>query len=311
MKHYTVGIDVGGTNIKFGLVNRLGSIVARASLDTKQFHRNKKKLINALCEEITNLICSKNLKSKNISGIGFGLPGLIDSKKGVVNFLPNVPGWKNVPLKAIVQKKLHIPTFIDNDVNLVTLGEWKFGAGRGYQNMLCMTLGTGVGAGLVLNSALYRGEGFVAGDLGHMPLNEKGPNCNCGGWGCFERYVGNGRLLLKARKIFKKKDIQLPDIYKLANGGNVRAISFWNDTAVHIGNALVGVVNLLNPRLIVIGGGVSNNYKFLGTTIKTIVRKRAMNVQAKMVKIVRAKLGDDAGIIGAQVLVKEAIGERN
>jgi len=311
MKHYTVGIDVGGTNINFGLVNRSGSILARTSLDTKQFHRNKQKLINALIEEINSLICSKNLKSKDISGIGFGLPGLIDSKKGVVNFLPNVPGWKNVPLKGIVQKKLRIPTFIDNDVNLITLGEWKFGAGKGCQNMLCMTLGTGVGAGLVLNSALYRGEGFVAGELGHMPLNEKGPNCNCGGWGCFESYVGNGRLLLKARKIFKKKDIQLPDIHKLANQGNVRAIRFWNDAAVHIGNALVGVVNLLNPRLIVIGGGVSNNYKFLGTTINTIVKKRAMNVQAKMVKIVRAKLGDNAGIIGAQVLVKEAIGERN
>jgi len=311
MKHYTVGIDVGGTNIKFGLVNRLGSILARTSLDTKKYHRNKQKLINALIEEIKFLICSKNLKSKDISGIGFGLPGLIDSKKGVINFLPNVPGWKNVPLKAIVQKKLSIPTFIDNDVNLITLGEWKFGAGRGCQNMLCMTLGTGVGAGLVLNNALYRGEGFVAGELGHMPLNEKGPNCNCGGWGCFERYVGNGHLLLNARKIFKKKNLQLPDVYKLANGGNVRALSFWNDVAVHIGNALVGVVNLLNPRLIVIGGGVCNNYKFLGRTINTIVKKRAMNVQAKMVKIVRAKLGDDAGIIGAQVLVKEAVGERN
>lgn len=309
MRYYTVGVDVGGTNIKFGLVNRSGSILARASLNTKQFHRNKQKLISALIEEINNLIYSKQLRPKDISGIGFGLPGLIDSKKGVVNFLPNVPGWKNVPLKNIVQKKLRIPTFIENDVNLITMGEWKFGAGKGYQNMLCMTLGTGVGAGLVLNNALYRGEGFVAGELGHMPLNEKGPNCNCGGWGCFECYVGNGRLLAKAKKIFKRNDIKLPDIFYLANQGNARAVRFWNDTAVHIGNALVGVVNLLNPRLIVIGGGVSNNYKFLGTTINAIVKKRAMKVQAKMVKIVRAKLGDDAGIIGAQVLVKEAVGE--
>jgi len=311
MTHYTVGVDVGGTNIKFGLVNRLGSIVSRASLNTKQFHRNKQKLINALIEEIDNLIRSKQLKPKNISGIGIGLPGLIDSKKGVVNFLPNVPGWKNVPLKSIVQKKLRIQTFIENDVNLITLGEWKFGAGKGCQNMLCMTLGTGVGAGLVLNNKLYRGEGFVAGELGHMPLNEKGPNCSCGGIGCFECYVGNSHLLKKAKKIFKKNDIQLPDIYCLADQGNARAVRFWNDTAIHIGNALVGVVNLLNPRLIVIGGGISNNYKFMGAAINAIVKKRAMKVQAKMVKIVRAKLGDDAGIIGAQVLVKKATGERN
>ena len=167
-----------------------------------------------------------------------------------------------------------------------------------------------MGAGLVLNGALYRGEGFVAGELGHMPLNEKGPDCNCGGWGCFECYVGNGHLLKEARKIFKKNTIELPDVFYLANQGNVRAIRFWEETAAHIGNALVGVVNLLNPRLIVLGGGVSNNYKFMGKTINAIINKRAMKVQAKMVKIVRAKLSDDAGIIGAQVLVKEAIRER-
>jgi glucokinase len=292
------------------LVNRSGVILTGTSLETKQFHRNKQKLINALIGEINNLIRSKKLKPKDIAGIGFGLPGLIDSKRGIVNFLPNVPGWKNVPLKSIVQKQLRIPTFIENDVNLITLGEWKFGAGKGCQNMMCMTLGTGVGAGLVLNNALYRGEGFVAGELGHMPLNEKGPKCNCGGWGCFECYVGNGRLLQRARKVFKNKNIQLPDIFKLADQGNLRAVRFWKEAAAHIGNALVGVVNLLNPRLIIIGGGVSNNYKYLGTTINAIVKKRAMKVQAKMVKIVRAKLGDDAGIIGAQVLVKEAAGGR-
>jgi len=223
MRHYTVGVDVGGTNIKFGLVNHLGTILTRTSLETKQFHRNKQKLINALIEEINDLICSKGLKHEDILGIGFGLPGLIDSKRGIINFLPNVPGWKNVPLKSIVQRKLRIPTFIENDVNLITLGEWKFGAGKGYKNMMCMTLGTGVGAGLVLNNALYRGEDFVAGELGHMPLNEKGPKCNCGGWGCFECYVGNDHLLQKARKIFKKKDIQLPDVFYLANQGNARA----------------------------------------------------------------------------------------
>jgi glucokinase len=308
MSHYTVGVDVGGTNIKLGLVNHSGVISSRTSLNTKKYYRSKTKLIDAIADEIRTLISSKNLTSKNITGIGIGLPGLIDSKKGVVNFLPNVPGWRNVPFKSIIQKKLRIPTFIENDVNLITLGEWKFGAGKGFKNLLCMTLGTGVGGGLVLNNSLYHGEGFVAGELGHMPLNENGPECNCGGWGCFERYVGNSYLLSKASKIFKNKDIQLPDVFYLANQGNAHALQFWNEVATHIGNALVGVVNLLNPRLIIISGGVSNNYKFLGKTINTIIKKRAMTVQARMVKIVRAKLGDDAGIIGAHVLVKEAIG---
>ncbi len=310
MKHYTIGVDVGGTNIKLGLVDRSGVIVARAFLDTKSFYKRKTKLIDEIVGAIRDLIDEKKLVSKDILGIGLGLPGLIDSKRGIVNFLPNVPGWKNVPLKSIIQKKLYIPTFIDNDVNVITLGEWKFGAGKGYKNLMCMTLGTGVGGGLILNGSLYRGEGFVAGELGHMPLNEKGPDCNCGGSACFEYYVGNGCLLKKAAKIFKRKDIQLPEVFRLAKHGNVRAIRFWEETAVHIGNGLVGVVNLLNLRLIVIGGGVSNNFQFLGKTINAVIRRRAMRVQSKMVKIVRAKLGDDAGIIGAQVLVKEAIRER-
>ncbi|MBN1870887.1 MAG: ROK family protein [Candidatus Omnitrophica bacterium] len=310
MKRYTIGVDVGGTNVRLGLVNRSGAIVARAFFETKSFCRNKKKLIGAIIAQTWDLIKRERLATKDILGIGLGLPGPIDSKRGVVNFLPNIPGWKNVPLKNIIQKKLHIPAFLDNDVNLITLGEWTYGAGIGCQNLLCMTLGTGVGGGLVLNGALYRGEGFAAGELGHMPLNEKGPDCNCGGFGCFECYVGNARLQKSAAKIFKNKSIQLQDVFLLAKQGNTRAIRFWEETAAHIGNALVGVVNLLNIRLVVIGGGVSNNYRFLGPKITDVIKRRAMKVQSKMVKVVRAKLGDDAGIIGAQVLVKEAIRER-
>lgn len=310
MSNYTIGVDVGGTNIKLGLVNRSGKIMARSFLDTKSFCKSKNKLIDAIVKEIRDLIVQKKLVKKDIAGVGLGLPGPIDSEKGIVNFLPNIPGWRNVPLKRMIQEKLRIPTVVDNDVNLVTLGEWKFGAGRGYKNLMCMTLGTGVGGGLVLNGALYRGEGFVAGELGHMPLNEQGPKCNCGGLGCFEHYVGNGYLTKKVRKIFRNKSIRLPDVYRLAKRGDGRAIRFWEETATHIGNGLVGVVNLLNLRLIVIGGGISNTFPILSKTINAVIKHRAMDVQSKMVKIVRAKLGDDAGIIGAHVLVKESICER-
>jgi len=306
MKNVSIGIDVGGTNIKLGLVNASGRIIGRSHLVTKSFARNKLKLINALIDSILGLLDKNHLNKKNVLGIGLGLPGLIDPVKGVVSFLPNVPGWRNVALKNIVQKKIKIPIFLDNDVNLVTLGEWKYGAGKGYRNVVCMTLGTGIGGGLILNGTLYRGHGFVAGEIGHMPINEKGPDCACGGYGCFERYIGNQHLLEKGRKIFKNKNLQLEDIFDLANKGNVRAIQFWEETATHIGNGLVGIVNLLNPQLIIIGGGVSNNFKFLRRTITGIIKQRAMKVQAQMVKVVKSRLGDDAGILGGQVLVKDA-----
>jgi len=304
MNNYTIGIDVGGTNIKLGLVSPKGKIISRSILKTKHFVQNKKKLIDALINEIHGVLKICELKRNNIRGIGLGLPGLINPQKGIVNFLPNVSGWKNVPLARMVRKATGIATFLDNDVNLITLAEWKFGAGKNCHNLVCITLGTGVGGGLVINNSLYRGEGFAAGEVGHLPLNEEGPRCNCGGMACFERYVGNKYLLIEARKIFKNKNIELEDIFSLAQQGNRRALAFWDRVAAHVGNALVGVVNLLNPSLIVIGGGVSSNFPFMKANIQRIISNRAMPVQSKMVKIVKAKLGNDAGIIGAQVLVQ-------
>lgn len=306
MPQYTIGVDVGGTNIKFGLISPSGNIIARTRLSTKRFARNKNSLIGAIIDTIRNFIKDNRLSRKDIKGIGFGFPGLVDPFKGVIFLLPNIPGWKNVPLKKILERKIKIPVFLENDVNMIALGEWYKGAGCGSKNLLCITLGTGVGGGLILNNRLYRGEGFAAGEIGHMPLNEKGPLCNCGGVACFERYVGNGILLKQAVKIFKDKAITLEKIYAMANRKDKKAIRFFEDMATHIGNGLVGVVNLLNPSLIIIGGGVANNYKFLHKTIERVVRKRAMPVQGSMVKIVQAKLGDDAGILGAKMLVDYA-----
>ncbi len=302
---YIIGVDFGGTNIRLGLVNSSGKIVYRDRWDTHSYLSSKSKLIKNLAEKVRSLLDNNSLKSKDVSGIGIGLPGLIDPKKGIVNFLPNVPGWRKVPLVKILEKALQIPVFIDNDVNLMALGEWQYGAGKGYNNLLCITLGTGVGGGLILDGRLYRGEGYVAGEVGHMPLNEKGPECSCNGKACLERYVGNQRLREKAGKLFKNKRITLEEVFYLANQSNTRAIEFWEETALHLGNVLIGVVNLLNPRVIVIGGGVSNSFKFLKGSLTNVIKSRSMQVQSKMVKIVRAKLGDDAAIIGARILIKD------
>ncbi|HLD88039.1 MAG TPA: ROK family protein [Candidatus Omnitrophota bacterium] len=298
---YVVGVDVGGTNIKLGIVHPSGQVIARNYFATRPFASSKIRLINALAGAVLDIIARAGLTKKDIAGIGVGLPGLVAA--GVVHFLPNIPGWRNVRLRAILARKTGLPVVVDNDVKLITLAEWKFGAGRGAANMMCITLGTGVGAGLILNNALYRGEGNAAGELGHVPLNELGPDCNCGGWGCFETYVGNRRLTARANRIMNARNMTLERMYVSAKAGNRKALRFWHETARHLGNGLIGAVNLLNPRLIVIGGGVSNNHQFLFPTIKAVIRQRAMATQAAMVNITRAQLGDDAGIIGAQVLV--------
>lgn len=304
---YVLGIDLGGTNIKCGLVSLDGSVISRTHLATETFIADKNQLIQALCGECLNLLHKNHLEKKNILGIGIGLPGLVDIRKGVVKFLPNLPGWENVALKNIMEKKIKMPTFIDNDVKLITLGEWKFGAGIGISDLICLTLGTGVGSGLILNDALYRGAGMTAGELGHVPLNEEGPLCNCGGRGCLERYVGNKYLLEKAQKLFERRDITLEKVNHLAGQGNSRALKFWEETAAHIGVGLVSVVNLLNPKRIIIGGGISNAHRHLFPAILRTIRKRAMSVPSQMVQLRRARLGDCAGILGARVLVDQVI----
>jgi len=306
MKQYVVGVDVGGTNIKLGVVGPSGQVIVRNSFATKPFASSRIKLIAALAREIEASILTAGLNKNQIAGVGIGFPGLIDYEKGIVRFLPNIPGWKRVPLKSILQNKIKLPVYIDNDVKIITLAESKFGAGRGVRNLICMTLGTGVGAGLILNGQLYRGEDNAAGELGHMPLNEHGPKCNCGGFGCFETYVGNRPLLKLAAHVMGKPGITLEETFVLAEKGNKKALLFWKTAAGHIGNGLVGIVNLLNPRMIIIGGGISHNQKFLFKTITDTIRHRAMSLQGSAFKIKRAKFKDDAGIIGAYVLVTHA-----
>ena len=307
MSRCVVGVDVGGTNIKFGIVSSSGKVISRSSLSTKSFIHSKKGLIEAVSKSVLVLMEQCGIKKKDVTGVGVGFPGLIDAKKGVVQFLPNIPGWRNIPARKIFQDRLRLPIFIDNDVKLITLAEWRYGAGREFKNIICITLGTGVGGGLVIDNKLYRGEGFVAGELGHLPLNENGPHCNCGSFACLESYVGNKRLVKRASEIIKNKNVTLEEMFRLANQRNAQAMRFWTEVATHIGNGLVGVVNLLNPRRIIIGGGVANNWKYLAPTIRSIIKTRAMSTQARMVEIVRAQLGDDAGIIGAKVLVQDEI----
>ena len=306
MKRYVVGVDVGGTNIKLGVVDPTGKVIVRTGFATAPFASSRIKLITAIAKEIETSIITAGLNKKQIAGVGIGLPGLVDYEKGVVRFLPNIPGWRSVHLKSILQKKVKLPVFVDNDVKIITLAEYQFGAGQGVRNLVCLTLGTGVGSGLILNGELYRGEGNAAGELGHMPLNEKGPGCNCGGWGCFETYVGRRPLFALASRMMGQRGMTTQKMFALAQKGNKKALLYWRIVAQRIGNGLVGIVNLLNPRLIIIGGGVSNNEKFLFKTIAATIKSRAMSLQGAAFKIKRAKFKDDAGIIGAYVLVTNA-----
>lgn len=313
---YVVGVDVGATHTKIALLNLRGRILARDLFLTKRHKKNN--LIEAIACSLDKIAAERELRRKDILGLGIGVPGLVDFKKGLVFYFVNIPGWKNVPLKKYLGKETKLPIFVDNDVKVMALGELTFGAGKGYKNVICLTLGTGVGGAVIVDGRLYRGSSLVAGEIGHIPLNEKGPLCNCGNFGCLEAYVGREYFLNDvrsdlrrgAKSIVKKMtrnrlSVITPELLaEAAAKGDCFAQRKWEEMGTHVGNALVGVVNLLNPELIIIGGGMAEAGRFVFGPVQKTLNIRAMEVQGKAVKVVKAKLGNDAGTIGAAELVK-------
>ncbi len=315
---YLIGVDLGGTNLKVALLNLKGEIKEKISILTEQ---GKEVVLRQIVESIGEVIEKAKVKKSAILGLGLGTPGLVDSLKGIVRSFTNIRGWKNVPLKEYVEKNAGFPTYIDNDVNLMALGELMCGAGQGVKNLVCLTLGTGVGGGIIIEGKIYRGSTLSAGEVGHIPVNADGPHCRCGGYGCLERYVGNAYIVEKAvkaieggrRSLIKKlaednlEAITPWTIFQAARRGDKLAKEIWEETGRYVGIALSGVINLLNPEMIVIGGGVAQAGKLLFEPVRRTVKERAMSIPAGKVKIVPAKLGEDAGLIGAGMLVKTAL----
>ena len=302
-KKFIIAIDLGGTNLKIALLDLKYRIRDSHILSTRSFI-NKERLLSAVIGSIKKIIEVNQLYKRDILGIGMGLPGPIDVKRGIVHFFPNIPGWKEVKLKSFLKNKLRLPVFLDNDANLMALAEYKLGVAKGFKNAICLTLGTGVGGGIIIGGQLYRGSSFSAGEIGHIPINEAGPRCNCGGTACVESYIGNNAVIREAKRIFKRH-ISLEELSSLARRQNKQALAIWSKVGRRLGGVLVGVVNLLNPDAIVIGGGVANAGKVLFDKVKEVILSEAMSVQARHVKILKAKLGNDAGLIGAAILVKE------
>ena len=302
-KEFIAGIDLGGTNLKIALLDLKYRIRHKEVLNTQRFTR-KEELILAIVDSVDKILEDNKLTRTNLLGLGLGLPGPIDYEKGMVHFFPNIPGWREVKLKTILERKLGLPVFVDNDAKVMSLAEYKLGAAKGSVNAICITLGTGVGGGVIIDGKLYRGLSNAAGEIGHMPINENGPECNCGGRACLESYIGNNRILGEARKIFGS-GITLEKLSYLAGKQNQKAKAIWLKVAERLSVTLVGVVNLLNPDCIVIGGGVAGAGRILFDNIKKVIARRAMSVQARHVKVFKAKLGNNAGLIGAAIMVRE------
>ncbi|MCF7908431.1 MAG: ROK family protein [Candidatus Omnitrophica bacterium] len=295
-----LGIDWGGTYIKAGLVSPKGVVVKERIYQSADLRKK-----TVFIQNLKSLL--KDFKGFSIKGLGIGAPGIIDTKKGFIYYLPNIPGWKNFPLKEVLIKQLKLPVAIGNDANLFGLAEARCGAGRGFKQAIFLTLGTGLGGAVLIDGKLLTGRTSAA-ELGHVPLTLKGNLCGCGARGCIETYTGNGYLLKRYRQLKgnKTKIKEVSEIFQRGLKGEKQAIMLWKEFSYNLGKFLSGMVNVFNPEAIILGGGVSGALGLFRPYLLQVIRQQAMWPQVKNLKVLKAQL-KQPGIVGAALLVKEQL----
>jgi glucokinase len=269
-------------------------------------------------EKIVQGIYELTEKSKYIiDGIGIGCPGVVTPGKGIVENPPNLPGWNKVNIGKIISKEFKKPVIVDNDANAAAIGELTFGSGKNFNSFIMITLGTGVGGGIVIDKKIYHGDFGAAGEIGHISIDYNGPKCNCGSYGCIEAYAGNQYLKERVREQLKNRPeskmwklinndlskVSPRNIQEAAESGDAFAKSVIEELGFQLGSAFTSLCNVLDISVFIIGGGIAGFGKPLFNSIKKTIAKRVMAPIRPRVRVLPAKLKNDAGIKGASALV--------
>ncbi|HEY5440201.1 MAG TPA: ROK family protein [Gemmatimonadaceae bacterium] len=322
-EQYIVGVDLGGTNIVAGAMTADGSRhLAMRSIPTNAFAGDE-----GVAERIVALVEGVILDSmeqtdcarRDFIGIGVGAPGPLDRERGIVLVAPNL-GWRDFPLAQRIQSRLSLPTTLDNDANCATFGEWWQGAARGGRNVVGLTIGTGIGGGLILNGALYHGSSDMAGEIGHTTIDLNGRHCKCGNYGCLEAYASAPAIATRAREVLVREDgesviptmvdgkfenITAQIVYDAAAAGDPIANEIVRDTARYLGVGVANLLNIFNPDIVVLAGGVTAAGDALFVPLRAEVRRRAFSPAVRAVKIVPGELPGTAGVVGAVASFKQ------
>lgn len=312
-KKFTVGVDLGGTTIKVGLVDEKGKIVKKVSSDSNS-SKGPEAVIKQIKKGIEEVVKGNREK---ILGIGIGAPGAVKLKKGTVENPPNFPGWGKVHLGNILQKEFDCDVYVENDASAAAIGELIYGAGKYYKNFIMITLGTGVGGGIIIDKKIYRGDTGIAGELGHITIDSSGPKCKCGSIGCIEAYIGKDYLIERTKIKLKERNDSI--LLKLTNGnlnlltpkliqsaveqGDDFSKSVVVDTGTKLGYALASAVHVLDIATIIIGGGIAGFGKLLFDAVESSLKERVMKSFRDRITVKPAKLKNEAGIKGASALV--------
>ena len=310
---YAIGVDLGGTKIKLGIVSAKGRIAKKISVPTLANEGAKKSILQIL-KGIKAL--SKDNK-RNIVGIGVGSPGIVSLKKGTVENPPNLPGWGKVHLGKIISNEFQLPAYVENDANAAAIGELIYGSGRKLNSFIMVTLGTGVGGGIIYDKKLFRGDFGGAGEIGHVTIDKNGPKCKCGSFGCLETFLGNSYIIKSVKEELKNN--QNSKIFKLI-GDDLDKLSpriineaalindefsqkIIKDLGEILGYGLASIVNVFDISNIIIGGGVAGFGKPLVKATKDSIKNRVLFSIKPRVKVLQASLKNNAGIKGASSLV--------
>jgi glucokinase len=311
----TIGVDVGGTKIAAGVVDREGRILARRRVSTpadtaESLDKGIASVVTALCAE------------HRVDGVGVAAAGFVDEGRSTVRFAANLPPWRDHPLRDILSEHIHVPIAVENDANAAAWAEYRFGAGQGVADVVVITVGTGIGAGIVIDGRLVRGAWGIAAEPGHMRVVPDGRLCGCGLRGCWEQYASGKALLRQARLMVEEEPAATAALLRAAGGrpealtgpmisaaaadGDPAALELLAETGRRLGEGIATVAAILDPAVIVIGGGVGEAGEvLLGPARETFVSLLSGAAYRPLLDIRQARLGNDAGIVGAADLARQ------
>ncbi len=315
-----LGIDLGGSKILTALVDAQGKILA-CDIAPTPAREGLDAVIRSMLESVNRVLNQSGTPASGLTAIGLGAPGPLNSESGVLFTSPHLPGWKDVPLRNIIEQELGKKTFLLNDANAAALGELYLGAGRGVRNFIYITISTGIGGGIIIDGKIYTGTIGTAGEVGHMVINDKGPACSCGNRGCWETLASGTALAREARERIKAgnktaildyaggkaENVTAEAVHQAAQAGDNLARKLIARTGYYVGVGLANLINIFNPELIVIGGGLSNIGGSLFEPAFAEARKRAFTPACRAVRFARPELGQDSGVLGAAIFARKEI----
>ncbi len=312
MADYLVGIDLGGTNVDVGVVDKAGKMIARHARPLGK-PTTRKEVVEAIYLATEETLQRAGMKKESIHAIGIATPGVLDIARGVVVTAANLPEWKDVPLRDLIKKRFEAPTVLENDANAAAYGEFWVGAGKDVRSMIMLTLGTGIGGGIVIDGKLWHGWKDAAGELGHFTIDYKGRQCACGNIGCLEAYASaesTVRRFLESARSGKETNLkraveEKPEsvtcrmLYEEALKGDALCRQTLEETGFFLGVGIVTILHFMNPEMVVLTGGMIGAGPMIMDPLKKVVEERALSRSREDVQLVFARLGTDAGVIGA------------